>query len=214
MLERFAIYYAPAVTDPLWARANAWYARPENQAITASARRYGFHATIKPPFELAAKATRGQLETKLAAFASAHPSVAVGRLVLRSIGGGFLALVPEEQSRQVTDFAGDCVVAFEPFRAALTAVDRARRLPGLSMRQIDLLDRYGYPYVMEQFRFHMTLADRLPSEDAASVMAAARAWFAPHIGQDLMLDRLVLFHEPEPGAPFVRLQDHLLLGRA
>jgi hypothetical protein len=47
----------------------------------------------------------------------------------------------------------------------------------------------------------------MPAEQQETVIAAASEWFAPAIGRDVTLDRLTLFHEPEPGAPFVRLSD-------
>lgn len=212
MPERFALYYAPPVDPGLWGRANAWLRRTELQALTVSARRYGFHATLKPPFALAPGTTRAQLEQAVTTFAATRKPVPIGTLVVKSIGGGFLALLPETQTRRLTDFAGECVVAFERFRAPQTTADRAKRLPGLSARQIDLLDRYGYPYVMEQFQFHMTLTDKLGAEDAKPVMAAATQHFAADIGRELVLDRLVLFHEPDAGAPFVRLDDFPLRG--
>ena len=53
MTRRFAIYYAPARDAALTLRAEAWLARPDLQAETVSARRYGFHATLKAPMEIA-----------------------------------------------------------------------------------------------------------------------------------------------------------------
>jgi hypothetical protein len=212
MTGRFAIYYAPAETDPLWARANAWYARPGNRDITVSARRYGFHATIKQPMALAEGRDRRGLVAALEGFTRINAPVPVGPIALRSIGGGFLALVPDPQSNALTAFAARVVEAFEAFRAPLSDADRARRLPGLGPRQVALLERYGYPYVMDQFQFHMTLTDRLAPEAEAPVIAAALAHFAIDIGRNLMLDRLVLFHEPEHGAPFARVADFPLTG--
>src|SRR5690606_41980730 len=63
-------------------------------------------------------------------------------------------------------------------------------------RQEELLGAYGYPYVMDEFRFHMTLTDRLEGEDCAEFRTAAQTWFAPVLGEPVMLDRLVLFVEP------------------
>ena len=62
---RAAAYYAPELDDPLWRAGCAWLGRdPETGAavpqpnvpgladITADPRRYGFHATLKPPMRL------------------------------------------------------------------------------------------------------------------------------------------------------------------
>ncbi len=230
MPERFAIYHAPGAEDPLWARANEWLGRDplsgagldgaipglSREALarrTVSARRYGFHATIKAPMALAAGRTREELEEMLAGFAAASVPVAIGRLRLALIDG-FLALVPADQPDELTAFAGAVVEAFDGFRAPASEADRARRIANgnLTPRQVELMDRYGYPYVFEQFQMHMTLTDRLPEGERALYMEAAAAHFGPLVERDMVLDRLVLFHEPEAGAPFVRLDDFMLEG--
>lgn len=231
MPERFALYYAPAVTDPLWLRAAQWIGRdptgrdvPETaipgldadyrHRISVSARRYGFHATLKAPMALAPGRSRDELEVVLAAFGEGTPQTAIGRLELAFIDG-FLALIPAVQSDELTASAGSAVAEFEAFRATTSAEDREKRIRhgNLSEHQIELLDRYGYPYVMDEFRFHMTLTDRLPEAEREAVMAAAAAWFEPILPAVAMLDRVVLFHEPESGAPFVRLEDFELQAR-
>ncbi|WP_055047677.1 DUF1045 domain-containing protein [Devosia sp. A16] len=232
MPERFAIYYAPSPAAPLWVKAAEWLGRDplSGRSIdgpladtardalfdrSVSARRYGFHATIKAPMTLAADKSRADLEVALADFAAMAEPVAIGRLQL-SLIDGFLALVPARQSAELTDFAAEVVAAFEPFRAQPSAAERERRLKGghLSARQIELMDRFGYPYVLEQFRLHMTLTDRLPEAEREAYMRAAAAHFGALAEAETMLDRLVLFHEPEPGAPFMRLGDFMLTGEA
>ena len=164
MSDRFAIYYAPPHDSALWRRAEEWLAQSDVQPISVSARRYGFHATIKAPMALADGTDRAGLEMALANFARTHGPVALGRLAVTPIEG-FLALTTTPQPQGLTDFAATVVTAFEPFRAALEPADRARRLKApLSVGQIELLDAYGYPYVLEQFQFHMTLTDWLEQE--------------------------------------------------
>lgn len=227
MPERFGIYYAPSVTSPLWMLATQWLGRdaatgeafegitgglpPERRfALSQSARRYGFHATLKAPIALDNGLKAQDVDAALKAFAGANAPIDIGPIVLRPIDG-FLALVPDEQSPALTDFAAKCVADFDPLRAPLAEADRAKRLTsGLTPRQIELLDQYGYPYVFEQFRFHMTLTDRLQGTDHDVVFLAAQNWFAPILRQNLLLDRLVLFHEAEAGEPFTRLRDYPL----
>ncbi len=230
MPERFAIYYAPAVEHPLWMKASQWLGRdPLSGAVidgpligvsremlfdrSVSARRYGFHATIKAPMTLAAGKSRAELEDALAAFAATIQPVAIGRLKL-SLIDGFLALIPAHQTQELTDFAAVVVEQFEPFRTMPSAAERERRLKGghLSARQIELMDRFGYPYVFEEFQLHMTLTDRLPETEHEAYTHAAATHFGPLAEAETMLDRLVLFHEPEPGAPFMRLGDFMLTG--
>jgi hypothetical protein len=212
MTERFAVYYAPATDSALWQRAEDWLAQEDRQPLTVSARRYGFHATLKAPMVLAAGAERAQLEMALAEFADGHRPVRLSGVAPRLIDG-FLALTCEPQPQALTDFAATVVTDFERFRAPLEPAERERRLRApLTARQIELLDEYGYPFVLEEFLFHMTLTDRLPSERRGELVAAATEWFADELAEPIVLDRLVLFHEAAPGEPFRRLDDFVLRG--
>ena len=225
MSERFALYYAPPTDSPLWQRAAQWLGRdPADPSlippdvpgietghrlrISESARRYGFHATIKAPMAIAPGKSQRDLETALAAFAATTGWAPIGRLKLAFIDG-FLALIPERQGAEMEALAARVVRQFEPYRAPLADADREKRiLQGrLSARQIELLDAYGYPYVMDQFGFHMTLTDRLPPDGRKAVLAAAEGWFADAITSPLQFDRIVLYREPSPGVAFARVAD-------
>jgi putative phosphonate metabolism protein len=227
MAERFAIYFAPSATSNLWERAATWLGRDAADGdifdgpvagidrdrllnLTQSANRYGFHATIKPPMTLAEGASEADLRAALTAFAAKHRPIELGKLQLASLQG-FLALMLQGDNEALQDFAAHVVEDFEPFRAPMSVKERAARTDkGLSARQLELLDAYGYPYVFEEFRFHMTLSDRLSEADAAEVESAARTWFSPVLEEPVVLDRLCLFHEHEPGKPFRRLDDFKL----
>ncbi len=229
MADRFAIYYAPPVSSLLWRLSSGWLGRDASQRVSdkqdtpgvdraaldrvvVSARRYGFHATLKPPMALRAKITANDLDRHLRDFCSENAPVTIGRVELRLVDG-FLALVPVPQTRELSDFAGLVVETFDSLRAPMDANERARRRSAsLSDRQIWLLDCYGYPFVLEQFQFHMTLTDRLPLDLRDPVIAAARNWFAPALTAPLTLDRLMLFHERESGSFFQRLDDYELKG--
>lgn len=213
MTERFAIYYAPARDSALRERSEAWLGQADLLAVTASARRYGFHATLKAPMALAEGQDRAGLEMALAGFARQHAPVSMGPVGAHVIGGGFLALTPIEQPQRITDFAALVVTAFEPFRAPLEPEERERRLKSpLTARQVELVDLYGYPYVLEQFELHMTLTDRLPAAQQRLLQGRAGDWFKDILRAPLVLDRVVLFHEAEPGAAFRRLDDFVLEG--
>lgn len=208
MFHRLAIYYAPARMSVLSQRAAEWLARPESANLTVSARRYGFHATLKPPMQL--RQSMDALTTALRAFAAGHEPVSIGHLAPRLLGG-FLALTVEPQPEALTGFAAEVVESFEPFRAPLDEAERARRLAApLSARQVELTERYGYPYVLEEFRFHMTLTDSLPLPQQAEMLTEARAWFGEVLAAPIALDRLVLFGETAAGGPFARLDDFML----
>lgn len=169
------------------------------EALTATPRKYGFHGTIKPPFRLTRGTDAVGLGAALTAFCAARPAVRVPRIALRR-QGRFLALVPEAPVAPLNDLAAAAVAAFEPFRAPLTEAELARRRKSrLTARQEGLLQRWGYPYVMEEFRFHMTLTGAL---DTASLEAAGDALgshFAPFIGRPFDIDTLALAGEAEDG---------------
>jgi hypothetical protein len=219
MAQRFALYYAPAITSLLWERAAVWLGRDAANGsfydgavagitrsrllnATHSAGRYGFHATIKAPMALAQGKTEAQLRAALTEFCQNRKPVDLGRLKVAN-HYGVLALTPEDNSF-ARDLAADLVEHFENFRAPLSARDRARRLPGLSPRQEELLDTYGYPYVLDQFEFHMTLSDRLPADELEELAIAAQTWFAPVLTTPVHLDRMSIFVEAENGRAFRR----------
>jgi uncharacterized protein DUF1045 len=214
MPERLAIYYAPARHSPLDTLATRWLARPELAPLTVSARRYGFHATIKAPMAIKAGKRPQDLTAELQSWCAKEGPVSVGRIEARLIDG-FLALVPAAQPDDLTNFAGRVVEIFDSYRAPLDPKERAKRLSApLTDRQIKLVDRYGYPYVMEQFLFHMTLTDRLPPAQSTKLLAEARTYFAETLAVPLVVDRLVLFHEKQAGGPLMRGIEFVLEGRA
>lgn len=228
MAERYAIYYAPAATSALWERASAWLGRDAKTGddiegpvaglertrllnFTASPARYGFHATLRAPFHLRPGVDETELVACIAALAGRLAPVRLNGLAIGSIDG-FLALICED-SRELEHLAQQIVEHTEVMRAPLSERERARRVQsGLNERQIQLLDLFGYPYVAEQFRFHMTLTERIVSEASGEIARAAETWLAPVLSDAAILDRLVLFVEPDPERDFRRLDDFPLSG--
>ena len=185
MQIRYALYFTPPPGHPLRELGstllgydcNIGELRPqpvlpgidaeEQHRFTEDPRRYGFHATLKAPFRLAEESSEIALRRDLMTFASRTPPIELGALV-PALLGRFIALVPAAPSAALALFAAECVAAFEPHRAALTEAERARRNPdAMPRRRAALLDRWGYPYVFEEFRFHMTLTGALPEERRA-----------------------------------------------
>ena len=204
-MTRYAVYGvpgiepdAPAVAVGLRQAVEDWY--DAHPAITVDPRRYGFHATLKAPFRLADGASAAALVDGVAAFAAVRGPVVIPAVRPRAIGA-FRALVPTTDAPEIETLAADVVRAFEPFRAPLTPDEVARRRPErLSARQRELLDRHGYPYVLDEFRFHMTLTDSL--RDPGGVDDAIASHFAAFDGADIPLTSLAVFVEPGPGARF------------
>ena len=83
---------------------------------------------------------------------------------------------------------------------AVSAPIARRRPERLTPRQRQLLDQFGYPYVMEEFQFHLTLTDRIPMADAAALRALAQTHFGPHLPRPFRLTQLCLFGEAQTGA--------------
>ncbi|MGX5802897.1 DUF1045 domain-containing protein [Bradyrhizobium sp. Arg314] len=225
---RYAIYFTPRQDEPLARIAANWLGRDPFGAATrpveavgdlsaaevafhtASARRYGFHATLKAPFRLAPSETEASLRAALDTFAEATPPVVVPRLVVGQIDG-FFALVPEAPFAPLNSFAGEVVRAFDRFRAPLTEAEIERRSPdALRPDEFRNLCQWGYPYVFDTFRFHMTLSGRVGPQESPRLRGAIDSLFADVLGQPVPVDALTLFVESEHGAPFMALSHHAL----
>jgi hypothetical protein len=62
--------------------------------------------------------------------------------------------------------------------------------------------------VLDHWRFHMTLSDSLPDDEAGRaqrerLLDAARRHFAPALAQPLVCDALCVFTDPGEGPDFV-----------
>ncbi|MEY9899529.1 putative phosphonate metabolism protein [Bradyrhizobium sp. USDA 329] len=175
---------------------------PDWHDLTTDPRKYGFHATLKAPMVLVSGRTEAELMAGCATFAGQSRTIPVIRPVVDTISG-FIAVIPAEPVDALQQLAGDCVREFDSFRAALAADDRARRKPEkLTERQRDYLDRWGYPYVMEEFRFHMTLTGRLDADRRGPILEMLRARFASLRLGALAIDRLALFKQDDAKARF------------
>jgi putative phosphonate metabolism protein len=176
--------------------------RPDWRDLTEDPRKYGFHATLKAPMPLAAGKTEAELAAACESFAGTHRPVPLIKPVVDSISG-FIAVVPAEPSAELQRLAADCVIAFDSFRAPLTPEDRERRNPSkLTPRQCEYLDAWGYPYVMEEFRFHMTLTGRLETVRREEVLAMLRRCFSALDLKTLQVDRIALFRQDNEASRF------------
>jgi putative phosphonate metabolism protein len=225
---RYAIYYAPApgsVLDRFGASLLGYdayggddlpfpdevaLARPDWRELTQDPRKYGFHATLKAPMALAPGGNEAELAAACASFAATARTIPVIEPVIDSISG-FIAVVPARPPAELLQLAADVTREFDPFRAPLTPEDRARRNPAkLTPRQCEYLDLWGYPYVMEEFRFHMTLTGRLDSARREPVMAMLRDRFSAVGLKTLAIDRVALFRQDDADARFRIVGYHVL----
>ena len=211
---RYAIYFAPDADDPLWSfgchcigyDAEAGLDRPVPQwpslsqddwlARTQEPRRYGFHATLKAPFHLADGSTEADLIESLVQFAAARKGFYLQNVDVCVIGN-FVALTPLNPVAELQDLARDCVTHFDRYRAPLSEGDMARRLAApLTPRQKELLQAWGYPYVMEQFRFHMTLTSSLAASELDEIRAELARRYQEQVGgRHFLLQGLALFRQ-------------------
>jgi len=220
---RYALYFAPEPGSP-WAEAgNSWIGRDAERGatigqdsvpgipsvllsqLTSGARRYGFHATLKAPFHLAPGFSEANLEAMAAAFCQAQRRIAVPAMKIKPLDD-FLALRPDGAEEEIGALAMRCVSYFDLLRAAPADNElAARRRRGLSQRQEALLQRWGYPYTEEEYRFHLTLSDDLREldDDAEYAMRRAAEEHFNAVAAPFVIDRLSIFREPAPGAPFV-----------
>jgi len=183
---------------------------PDWRDLTRDPRKYGFHATLKAPLPLAQGKTETELLAACEVFARTPRPIPVIRPVIEAISG-FIAVVPAEPSAELAQLAADCVRGFDCFRAPLTPEDRARRNPAsLTARQRDYLDRWGYPYVLDDFRFHMTLTGRPGAERRQPVLAMLRDRFAELGLTALAIDRIAVCRQDGADSRFRILSEFVL----
>lgn len=232
--HRYAVYYAPSPGTLGWLAGSHWLGRCAAQLqplpqldihgvapgdlerLTAAPRRYGWHATLKAPFALAPGIDWLTLHHAVQQVARSLTPFTLPPLQVQRIDD-FLALVPmplHAANAELHAAAAACVTRLQPLAAQLGEAElKRRRSAGLTARQDELLQHWGYPFVMEEFRFHMSLTGPLSQVAEATqalVLDAAEQFFADL--PTLQFNHLALFAEPTPGADFVLL-DHVEIGQ-
>jgi hypothetical protein len=211
-VKRYAVYYAPR-EGAFSFRANEWLGREvsnprdlpqpilpgigDPRGVTVEPRRYGFHGTIRAPFRPADGVSVELIHSTVADLAACLAPVTCDGLHMQVLDG-FVALTPMGFEAALFDFGAAVVEGTNALRAPLTEAEVARRRPDrLSPRQRELLDRWGYPHVMEEFRFHLTLTDRLDNPEPFRV--ALEDYFAPVLPRPFVIEDLCLFGEDAAG---------------
>jgi len=216
-MERFAVYFAPPAGSALAEFGASWLGwdaqagkavpqpgvaglDPEDlEKFTQSPRRYGFHGTLKAPFRLAEGTSFDDLREAVSSLAADLTVVNLGYFKLKRLGR-FLALVPSERSSALETLAGRCVMDLDRFRAPAPPEETARRRKAtLTPRQEDLLQQWGYPYVLDQFRFHLTLTGALDEPDLDRMEDHLSVVLTPVIGEPVVLSDLYIFGDPGDG---------------
>ena len=221
MTERYAVYFAPGADSELGLFGQSILCRSATRErkkdarstftdqsqwlrLTENPAHYGFHATLKAPLELAHDQTLDTLTAAVTEFAKNQLPIKLTTLYPRSLGG-FMALTLESEIEPLSRLALDCVESFEPFRKALSDSDLQRRKSqSLSNRQESLLLKYGYPYVADEFHFHLTLSGKL-SEHDKDYEAWVISEYSRLISETPILDRLAIYKQVDRQSPFLQL---------
>jgi hypothetical protein len=224
MFERYAIFYTPtgALADfgAEWLGWDSAHGRAVVQpeitgidvpTITQTPRKYGLHGTLKAPFKLAEGCALAQLQDVAAAFAAEQPEFKIGALALRH-DSGFVALRPCSQQVELRDFAAATVMAFDWFRAALTDADIARRREtNLTPRQDQQMLGWGYPFIFDDFHFHLTLSGRMGADEAAQVIDALSPRLESIVPTPFVIDAITLMGQDDQGM-FHQIHRYTLTG--
>lgn len=206
---RVGVYYAPAANDPLWQAGSIWLGRdaatdsprpqpdlPELIAQTAEPRRYGLHGTLKAPF-----APRHGFEAFLRTatrFAAGCKTFELPALAVTNLHG-FLALCPAEPAPELHRLADECVRQLDEHRTPENASVQAQRGAGKTTRQQSHIAKWGYPFVFEDFYFHMTLTGQMQHNP---YFEAARLHFHSSLARARRVESLAIFVEDHKGSPF------------
>jgi hypothetical protein len=203
MYRRYALYVTPE--GPLATRGAAWLgwdiaagrAVPQPQVggldmaeITRRPRKYGLHATIKPPMVLAVGTTSEELEQAAGALARSATAVTLDGLEITRMGS-FLALTPRGDTAPLRALAARVVEELDPFRAPASAQELARRrTQTLTPSQQQNLIRWGTPHIMQNFRFHITLTG--PLKEIEATTSLVEAYFKPVLPMPFSITHLTL----------------------
>lgn len=222
--HRFAVYFSPPPGAAWWEAGSRWLGRDAAalaptpleqprfdglasellQQLTQEPARYGWHATLKAPFQLGEGVVLDDLRGALQDLAASFTAFVMPALTVRQLGD-FLALCPQGDLTAINSVASACVTQLHRLAAPLTSVElERRRKDSLSAQEDVLLLRWGYPYVLERYCFHLSLTGKLKGVDditAKRLLQAAQSWFGAL--EPCRFEGLTLFCEPVKGGDFV-----------
>ena len=226
---RFAIYYAPTPFTELHSLGSTWLGRDsasgkiiEQPAIsgiaserffelTKSARHYGFHATLKPPFQLKHETSLTLLKHALRRVCGDTSPFYI-KLDVSTLDK-FFALMLSKPNPKIQSLAEIMVREIDAFREPLSKEELLiRRSKCLTPSQDENLIKWGYPYVFSEFRFHMTLTAKIQlSKEQAIIYDAIQKHFSKSLKKRIKIEYACLFHQTNRQAPFF-LVDQFKLG--
>ncbi len=225
MFERYAIFYTPP-HGPLQEFGAAWLgwdsvagqavAHPEIggldvAALTKTPRKYGLHGTLKAPFRLGDGVNLARVQDAAQEFAGLHKPVSLAGLELQH-EHGFIGLRPACDQTDLNSLAANIVRFFDPLRAPLTDADIARRRKSrLSPRQDQQMLDWGYPFIFEDFHFHLTLSGAVQPALAEAVINPLRPALMPLVPSPFVIDAITVMGEDGQGM-FHQIHRYALTG--
>ena len=221
MEDRYAIYFAPEEGSALDELGRFWLGRnnesfgalqvPEIDGMTEELwkevtefpRLYGFHATLKPPFALESRYSREYLVAYAMSFAASVGPIKLPKLKLVR-KGKFFALVPDGDFEAARRLSDRCVQEFDEFRTPQSLEDeKRRRKAGLTPNQEEMLEKWGYPYVFEEFEFHMTLTNAIEDPELADKLEAVlKPLVEKACAESVTVKDICLFYQEGRSVPF------------
>lgn len=212
--KRYAVYFLPQADSALaqfgaawlgWDVASggeisypAWVTEGHAERV-ATPVKYGFHGTVKPPMRLAEGKSLESLRQRLQAVCQSHQAFTLPAFVLKDIGN-FLCFTLSQPSAELQNLAEDCVRQLDDWRKPASEQElQRRRAAGLSERQAQLLEQWGYPYVFDQFKFHLTLSGKLNDTERAEQLALLQQHIHDLLNQTTTMLDLCLCGESEQG---------------
>ncbi len=175
--------------------------------LTASPRHYGLHATLKPPFFLADQRDESALLENVTHIAARMRAFDLPGFELSELGS-FFALTLTAPCPELEDMARICVTVPDPFRRPSRPEELARRrAKGLTPNQDHLLGLWGYPYVLEEMRFHLTLTGSIHDpEERERIHAGLTSLLTPILHKPLPVLGICVFRQACLEEPFTILE--------
>ncbi len=214
--QRYAIYWTPAAETALARFGELWFGGCETFGLapelaaraTKNPAHYGLHATLKAPFRLRDNVRIPALQEALDDFCAIRRAQLGGALALGQYQR-YLTLVLSGKTADIDWLAAECVTHFDRFRAPLEESDRRRReIDKMSAREAVFLEEFGYPYVLSDFRFHISLAGPLEGFELDDVTKTLHPHLGAFMTEPFQIEDLTLLGEPDGGGSFEQISRH------
>ena len=227
-ISRFAIYFVPPESNDLTRFTASWFGwdvykgikvdypvlhnlNYDIKEITNTPSKYGFHGTLKAPFSLVPNKTIDDLKLSLSMLSRSIKKFLIPSICLREISG-FIAIVPTVQNQSINFLARKCLEGLDCFRdAEPPEILNKRRSAGLSSSEERHLLKWGYPYVLDDFRFHLTMTGKLTPKVSKNVFSVLSSELQAALNAPLPINKICLFGESNINGQFEVIDEFSLL---